>query len=115
PLASPPAAQTPPVVAPETHETQVTLTPQAPPASDSDSWPLLCGAVVDEQGQPVAGAHVLLADLDLGARTDRRGRFCIAAPPGDRTLSVRALGFAMHREIVTLGPKGLEIQVKLTP
>ncbi len=78
-------------------------------------WPLLCGQVVDEAGSPVAGARIALADLDIGARTDRRGRFCVAAPPGDRTLSVVAQGFATHRRIVSLTASGLEISVSLGP
>lgn len=80
-------------------------------ADDSASWPLLCGQVFDEQGEPVAGARVLLADLDLGARTDRRGRFCLSAPPGDRTLSVVALGFKTYRQVLTLTASSPELRV----
>jgi hypothetical protein len=87
---------------------------EAQPADDGASWPLLCGVVVDDTGSPVAGARVALADLDLGARTDRRGHFCVAAPPGDRTLSVVASGFATHRRIVSLGAEGLELSITLT-
>lgn len=86
------------------------------PAIDTEAeWPLLCGEVLDELGQPVAGARVLLADLDLGARTDRRGRFCIAAPVGDRTLSVSAQGFATLRRLVSLGRQGGELSLRLEP
>ncbi|MCC6348404.1 MAG: carboxypeptidase regulatory-like domain-containing protein [Candidatus Eisenbacteria bacterium] len=84
-------------------------------ATDSASWPLLCGIVLDETGAPVAGARVTLADLDLGARTDRRGRFCVAAPPGDRTLSVVATGFVTSRRVVSLGTENLEVSIPLTP
>ncbi len=84
-------------------------------AIDSASWPLLCGIVLDETGAPVAGARVTLADLDLGARTDRRGRFCVAAPPGDRTLSVVAAGFVTSRRVVSLGTENLEVSIPLTP
>jgi hypothetical protein len=69
--------------------------------------------VLDDAGSPVAGARVALADLDLSARTDRRGRFCVAAPPGDRTLSVVAQGFATHRRIVSLGASGLDVSITL--
>ena len=82
-----------------------------------ESWPLLCGEVVDETGAPVTGARILLADLDVGARTDRRGRFCLAAPPGDRTLSVVALGFATQRRAVSVvnGAADVHVVLKATP
>lgn len=89
-----------------------TTTSDVDPAAD---WPLLCGEVLDDTGAPVAGARVLLADLDLGARTDKRGRFCLAAPPGDRTLSVVALGFAAARQVVSLGTQTLEVRIALHP
>jgi hypothetical protein len=82
----------------------------AEPAAD---WPLLCGQVLDDAGAPVAGARVVLADLDLGTRTDRRGRFCLAAPAGDRSLSVAAPGFATARQTVRLGQRNLEVSITL--
>ncbi|MEO5988901.1 MAG: carboxypeptidase regulatory-like domain-containing protein [Candidatus Eisenbacteria bacterium] len=78
-------------------------------------WPLLCGEVLDDTNTPVAGARVMLADLDLSARTDKRGRFCIAAPMGDRTLSVVALGFGTARQVVSLGAQTLEVHIALRP
>ncbi|MCC6651648.1 MAG: carboxypeptidase regulatory-like domain-containing protein [Candidatus Eisenbacteria bacterium] len=93
-------------------------TPSSPPAEsartdEGAAWPLLCGVVTDATGAPVAGARVSLADLDLSARTDRRGRFCVAAPPGERTLSVLAQGFASARRLVALGAAGMELQITL--
>lgn len=82
----------------------------AAPAAD---WTLLCGEVLDDNNTPVAGARVMLADLELSARTDKLGRFCIAAPAGDRTLSVVALGFAMARQVVSLGAQNLDVHVAL--
>jgi len=122
-----PAVRTPEPVRPQpgppTTPAQARPDPPAPatmPAAEPEvdtgaSWPLLCGQVVDETGAPVVGARVTLADLDLGARTDRRGRFCIAAPPGDRTLSVVAAGFAAHRRVVSLGAENLEVAIALAP
>ncbi len=90
--------------------------PEPEPETDEGaSWPLICGLVVDETGAPVVGARVTLADLELGARTDRRGRFCIAAPPGDRTLSVVAAGFATNRRVVSLGTENLDVSIALAP
>jgi len=86
----------------------------APPApADDEEWPLLCGEVVDDAGEPVAGAKVMLADLDLSVRTDRRGRFCVSAPAGDRTMSVVALGFGTLRQVVTVSPGTPELRLVL--
>lgn len=110
PVAHPPAAPAP-STAPG-----AAAPPSASASVDTEAdWPLLCGEVLDDRGQPVAGARVLLADLDLGARTDRRGRFCIAAPTGDRTLSVNAQGFATLRQLVSLGRQGGELSLRLKP
>jgi len=99
--------------------TKTERTPPAPAAravpTDEESWPLLCGEIVDETGAPVAGARVLLADLDVGARTDRRGRFCLSAPPGDRTLSVVALGFATQRRTVSVAAGAADLHLVLKP
>ncbi len=95
-----------------------TPAPARKPASESDesaAWPLLCGEVLDDAGQPVAGARISLADLDLSARSDRKGHFCIAAPPGDRTLSVLAQGFATFRTVISLASTGSELHVSLKP
>ena len=83
------------------------------PAVDEARWPLFCGQVLDAAGQPIAGARVQLADLDLGGRTDRRGRFCLAMPPGERTLTISALGFANWRELVNISSGTTEIRVTL--
>lgn len=111
-----PAREPMPTPAREPRPTPPANTPapsSATNAEDNANWPLLCGQVLDEQGEPIAGARVLLADLDLGARTDRRGRFCISAPPGDRTLSVVALGFKTHRQVLALGSSSPELRVVL--
>ncbi len=84
-------------------------------ADAAADWPLLCGEVLDDSGTPVVGARVMLADIDLSARTDKRGRFCLAAPPGDRTLSVIASGFTTTRQVVSLGTQTLEVQVAMRP
>lgn len=77
---------------------------------------LLCGEVTDEEGAPVAGARILLADMEVGevgVVTDRRGRFCVSAPRGDRTVSVVALGFATHRLLVTMEGQTASLSIRL--
>lgn len=117
-----PAQTVIPTVAPPTHKSPpapsaapVVVASGPPEAETAADWPLLCGEVLDDTNTPVAGARVMLADLDLGARTDKRGRFCIAAPAGDRTLSVVASGFATARQVVSLGTQTMEVHVALRP
>ena len=85
--------------------------------ADEAEWPLFCGVVTDEMGSPIVGASVLLADLDIQAHTDRRGRFCVAAPPGSRTLTVIAQGFAPQRRVVSVaaGVSELSLSLKAAP
>ena len=74
---------------------------------------ILCGRVRDESGMPVVGAQVLLADVRVGALTDRSGRFCISVPVGSRTLSVIALGFTTERRLVEVARSTPELAVTL--
>ena len=74
---------------------------------------LLCGVVQDEAGRPVPRAQVLVADLRLAAVTDRRGRFCLSAPQGSRTVSVAAPGYETRRLPITIAERTGEIAVAL--
>ena len=86
------------------------------PLADSDAKRAeLCGEVRDPSGRPVAGASVVLAETGGSAATDARGRFCIAVPPGDRTLTVLAVGFVPARHSVRAGAGAPEASVVLEP
>jgi hypothetical protein len=74
---------------------------------------LLCGEVRDREGRPVAGAQVMMADLGVVLITDRSGRFCLAAPVGDRTLSVLALGFTPLHQPVSVRKQNAELVLTL--
>jgi hypothetical protein len=87
--------------------------PETPASAESARWPLVCGEILDESGMPIAGARAFLADLDLAARSDRNGRFCIAAPPGDRTISVVAQGFASYRSILSVERTDVQLRITL--
>ncbi len=75
------------------------------------------GAVLDAAtGQPLAGALVVLTDLDRAATTDARGRYRFRnVPPGPQHLSARFLGYA-RRTVHALVPRDgeLEITIALT-
>jgi hypothetical protein len=107
--ASRPASAVPPASSPE---------PAVPPRVTEiggEHWPLLCGIVHDEYGQAVAGARVVLADLDVGARTDEHGRFCVSAPAGPRTLSLTAAGFAPVRAVIVVQEGRPDLDLMLHP
>jgi hypothetical protein len=89
----------------------------APPASvESEAdWPLLCGIVVDGAGEPFEGVLVVLPVNALSVRTDRRGRFCVACPPGSQPLRVEAPGQKTYMRTVELASGVTEIRVSLTP
>ena len=88
------------------------------PASDRDSddrrdGPMICGEVRNTQGVPIEGARVTLTSPSRVVRTDRRGRFCIACPPGPRTIRIEATGRAPVTRTVQLGRNRLETRFTL--
>ena len=88
----------------------------AAPAADSAadaSMPLLCGEVLDESGAPIEGARVRLTAPPLTVRTDKRGRFCVACPAGERTFLVDAPGFVAVTRGVELTDGTFETHITL--
>ena len=75
----------------------------------------LCGEVRDLAGRPVANASVVLPEFGASTTTDARGHFCIAAPAGERTLSVLAVGFEPVRQTVSAGGGAPALSVVLQP
>jgi hypothetical protein len=105
-------------------KTEVRLSPTqptatAPPAAADTAgdaaMPLLCGEVVDETGAPIEGARVQLTAPPLTVRTDKRGRFCVACPAGERTFLVDAPGFTPVTRGVELTGATFETHVSLSP
>jgi peptidoglycan hydrolase-like protein with peptidoglycan-binding domain len=84
------------------------------PAGDSARIDL-CGVVRDPSGRPVAEASVVIAETGASATTDRQGRFCLAAPAGDRTLAVLAVGYAPARQSVHVAAGAAAASVVLQP
>lgn len=86
-----------------------------PPAETEEDWPLLCGTVTDAAGAPLEGARVVLPANTLTVRTDHRGRFCVACPPGTHGLRVEASGQQVFTRTVELSTGMLEITIALKP
>lgn len=89
----------------------------APPAESvpEASWPLLCVEVVDSAGVGLEGVRVDLVSPPLSVRTDRRGRFCLACPPGPRTLQIAHPGYAPVTRDLSLSAATLETRIPLSP
>jgi len=88
----------------------------APVASEPESdetWPLLCGEVLQADGTPVEGARVQLVAPALAVRTDRRGRFCIACPAGTRAFRIEVAGRPVATRTVELSGTTFETRVTL--
>ena len=86
----------------------------AQPAESEEDWPLLCGTVLDAAGAAVEGARVVLPANALTVRTDRRGRFCVACPPGMQGVRVEAAGHQLFSRTVELSTGMVEITISLT-
>jgi len=100
--------------APSEHASKHETTPHKAVARTGRSgWSQLCGEVRNTQGLPIEGARVSIADPDLIVRTDRHGEFCIACPPGKRTLRILASGRAPVIRTVELGRETLQLRFTL--
>lgn len=90
----------------EINEKRVTIfspTPPPPQLRPDDRFPL-SGTVVDENGEAVIGASVLVDGTTNGAVTDLDGKFEIVVRTGDR-LNVSAIGYtATSLDIASRGP-----------
>jgi hypothetical protein len=73
------------------------------------------GRVTDERGNPVANAHVTVAEGNSAAVTDSSGRFSLdAQPAGTQALVVRRLGYMPKQVTVNLTPRAIrEVSVSL--
>lgn len=71
----------------------------------------LMGRITDAQGQPVAGANVLLRGTTRGVSTNNDGRFTLGDVPANATLVVSSVGY--ERQEVAVGDRSqLEVQLQ---
>ncbi len=82
------------------------------PGLDARGESRLCGEVRDAADRPIAGAHVVLADLGRTTTTDASGKFCMRVPMGEHPLSVMAVGYTESRQSVRA--QGAESNLRVT-
>ncbi len=75
------------------------------PAASPDRAVSVSGRVLDEKGQPVIGASVIVRGTTVGVSTDAEGRFTleVPAPAASRELEISYLGY--ESAIVTVGAR----------
>lgn len=71
------------------------------PAALAQSTGAIGGRVIDDIGDPLPGANVVLQGTQLGAATDIDGNFVITEiPPGEYEVAASFVGYAVHTEAV---------------
>jgi len=63
----------------------------------------LAGTVQDENGQPVAGASVIIKGTRIGTVTDSKGHFALTLTANARTLVISAVGYASNEVAIGEG------------
>jgi hypothetical protein len=97
-------------------KTEVRLSPTSPAsAAGAAGAASAAGSAAVDTGAPIEGARVQLTAPPLTVRTDKRGRFCVACPPGERTFLVDAPGFAAVTRGVELTGGTFETHISLSP
>jgi len=112
-----------PALEPEDGEPDPALTPPSrlAPAPDRDAGSSsstkssICGEVRTAKGTAIEGARVYLTSPARMVRTDRLGKFCLACPPGTRTVRVESAGRPPVTRTLKLGRERLETRFTLDP
>ena len=69
------------------------------------------GQVIDEQGEPLIGAVVMVPGTKIGTNTDIDGNFRISVPDNTKHLQITYVGY----KAVSLAPKSNLGEVKMDP
>jgi hypothetical protein len=70
------------------------------------------GRIIDEAGQPLVGATVMLRGTNRGASTDANGEYSLAVPLGTNTF---VFGYSGYTEEVAQSRDGQPLTVTLLP
>jgi len=73
----------------------------------------LSGKVVDNENNPLAGATILVTQINQGTSTDFDGEFQVQLPQGNYTLKVSFLGFKTEMKEISIS-KNQEIAIQLS-
>lgn len=71
------------------------------------------GKVVDEKGEPVIGAGIIIKQTSRGAVTDIDGNFSINILQGDKALEIKGIGYAPTEIPLPLSTPGESIVIRL--
>ncbi len=72
---------------------------------------IVTGVVLDEKGQPVIGASVIIPGTTIGVATDINGRFRLEAPSSAK-LRISYIGYDAKEELLSAGS---DLKIKLDP
>ncbi|WP_258104186.1 TonB-dependent receptor [Marinoscillum sp. MHG1-6] len=72
---------------------------------------MLRGTVVDNEGEPVPGASILIKGTSQGTVTDMDGGYALEVPSGEETLVVSFLGF-IKKEVSVQGRTKLDVTLQ---
>ncbi|QIX63160.1 hypothetical protein HER32_19090 [Hymenobacter sp. BT18] len=112
-VAATPAADAAPAAAPVEEAPVVAAAPApAPAVEEAPQTTNLKGRVLDEDGQPLAGATVFLNGSKKIASTDANGNYTIEVPVGENTLTY---GYGGYQDQVTRARTGQAVNVTLLP
>lgn len=86
------------------------------PIADIEKRAMIAGTVLDAQNEePIAGAEVVLVEVNKTTSTDENGRYALEAEPGEYTLAVEADGYETAEEKVEVIEEGTNARIELEP
>ena len=87
----------------------------AKPGTDAKTPPqTIRGVIKDENGVPMVGATVYVQQLKRGATTNDNGEFILSdVPPGNYTLAISSVGYALEERPVTVNGETVNIALSM--
>ena len=73
----------------------------------------ITGMVIDDKGQPVAGATIVIKGLTIGSVTDKDGRFSMDIPEGDDVVLVFSFVGLKRTEVKVAGELSLRVVMEI--
>ncbi|HWK07979.1 MAG TPA: TonB-dependent receptor [Puia sp.] len=92
----------------------ISVNAQQPGSSPARPLLTVQGRVMNEKGEPLAGASIKLKKGNRGTSTDSSGHFSLMARPGDE-LIISYVGFTQSQYIISDLPRDISIGLKALP